>query len=102
MKRTVLALVLVVVALLPVGVQPGRQRVIAQDGDVPSGTPVSQPVRAGAWTFQVLAAERLDRYYAERLGQVFTPDGVFLIVSLAITYEGDSTNEIDRLVASGV
>jgi hypothetical protein len=102
MKPARLLVVLIAFGLFPASTHSGPHRVIAQDNSAPSGTPISEPVHAGGWTFQVLGVERLDRYYAERLGQVFAADGIFLIPSLAITYEGSSSNDIDRLVASGV
>jgi len=102
MKRALFLLACLAVALLPLGTHTVSYRVIAQDNAVPSGTPISEPVRVGDWSFQLLGVERLDNYYAERLGRVFTPDGVFVIPSLAITYEGTSSNQGDRLVASSV
>lgn len=91
--------VLVVVVLLLAHSYPPGLAAAAQATPVGAATPVSSPVRAGDWSFQVLGVEWLEEYYAERLARMERPQGIFLVVSLAITYVGASTNELDRLVA---
>ncbi len=95
MKRLALVLVLMVVGLLGFG-GGVRSAPARQPGATPPAGPVSAPVDVGDWTFQVIDVERLDSYYAEHFAQVFEPEGVFLVVGVAITYNGTSTNELDR------
>ncbi|MGH2534141.1 MAG: vWA domain-containing protein [Thermomicrobiales bacterium] len=98
MKRVTVICMLVAVCLLPSSSRPFIDVAGAQAEIPPIGTPVSEPARAGDWTFQVLAVERFEDYYAERLARVEQPNGIFLVVSMAITYEGTSANDGDRLV----
>src|SRR5687767_3391603 len=94
MRRLALVLVLLAVGLLGRG---GAVAPVASQGvATPPATPVSAPVEVGDWTFQVIDVERRDSYYAEHYAQVYEPEGVFLIVGVALTYNGTSTNELDR------
>jgi hypothetical protein len=99
MKRLVLVLVLVVVGLLGswIGVAPSAA---GQAGATPPAGPVSAPVEAGDWTFQVRDLERRDSYYAEHAAKVLQPEGVYLILGVTITYNGTAPTDFDRGVAS--
>jgi hypothetical protein len=90
-----LALVLVVLVLLS-GHGATASKVANQVGATPAVDPMSEPVEVGDWTFQVVDLERLDRYYAEMAAEVFEPEGVYLIVGVALTYNGASVNQLDR------
>lgn len=95
-----LALVLVIAAAVLVGALATvtATRDSRLQGASPTPGAVSEPVSAGDWTFQVLELERLDSYYAEQRGEVFEPEGVYLVVGVAITYDGTSTRVGDRYV----
>lgn len=82
-----LALVLVIAAAVLVGALATvtATRDSRLQGASPTPGAVSEPVSAGDWTFQVLELERLDSYYAEQRGEVFEPEGVYLVVGVAIT-----------------
>ncbi len=95
MKSLALVLILVAVGLLGSG-GGVASRAASQPGATPPAGPVSAPVAVADWTFQVIDVERRDRYYAEHFGEVYEPEGVFLIVGVAITYNGSSTNDLDR------
>jgi hypothetical protein len=96
MKRLALVVVLLLVGLLgPGGAARGAGQATPSASPA-SASPASAPVEVGDWTFQVIDVERLDSYYAEHFGEVYEPEGVFLIVGVAITYNGTSTNELDR------
>ena len=106
MTRIAVSWVLVVLAVLAVVGRPVGTpvRAHAQDAPTPtlaplvSGTPVSETVRFGDWRVQVLAVDRLEEYYAKLGALVERPEGVFLVVSLAVTYEGNSDNVLDRFL----
>lgn len=67
----------------------------------PPAPATGAPVTAGDWIF-VADVERHGSFYSERLGQMFEPEGVFLIVGVQITYNEASPYNLGREYVSTI
>jgi hypothetical protein len=95
MKRLVMVFVMLAASLLGAEGEVAL-RAASQMEATPAAGPISEPVVVGDWTFQVVDLERRDSYYAEMATEVFEPEGVYLIVGVAMTYTGSLTDQLER------